>query len=252
KVIKSDDNVYKLKMADKYYGEGKYSIAQQLYEQLYPVYKGTDKFEEIYYKDAYCFYYLKEYKDAQNFFKGFLDVFPNSLHAEDADFMHASCYYKASPKVELDQSSTMKAMGMMQSFINAHPGSSRITEANDIIDKCRIKLETKEYNAAELYYKIGQYRAAAISYSNVLSNFPESDKSDIYKLKAVKSYYKYAKLSIFEKQTERFEKVILEYQDFVDRFPESKFRKDAEEYSILSQNNIKEIKNEQAKTSIER
>src|SRR5438552_1626877 len=78
KVMKSKDTEYKLSMADKFYSEKKYRIAQQLYEELYPVYKGTDKFEELYYKDAYCFYYLKEYKDAENFFKGFLEVFPNS------------------------------------------------------------------------------------------------------------------------------------------------------------------------------
>ena len=68
----------------------------------------------------------------------------------------------------------------------------------------------------------------------------------------VKSYYKYAKMSIVEKQIERFEKVISEYQDFVDRYPESKLLKDAEGYSNLSLNNIKEIKNEQTSSSAKR
>ena len=77
-MLKSKDSEYKLKMADQYYAEKKYRQAQQLYEELYPVFKGTDKFEELYYKDAYCFYYLKNYRDAENFFKGFLEVFPNS------------------------------------------------------------------------------------------------------------------------------------------------------------------------------
>src|ERR1700757_2772627 len=149
-VLKSKDNIYKLSMADKYYVEKKYSIAQQLYEQLYPIYKGTDKFEEIYYRDAYCFYYLGEYKDAENFFKGFLDVFPNSPKAEEVAFMHAFCFYKSSPKVELDQTNTVKSIGLMQGFINAHPGSSRIDSANSVIDKCRDKLEEKQYSAADL------------------------------------------------------------------------------------------------------
>ena len=56
KVMKSKDTGYQLKMADKYFEEKKYRMAQELYEQLYPVYKGTDKFEELYFKDAYCFY----------------------------------------------------------------------------------------------------------------------------------------------------------------------------------------------------
>ena len=65
----------------------------------------------------------------------------------------------------------------------------------------------------------------------------------------VKSYYHFAKLSISEKQAERYEKVISEYQDFVDRYPDSKLLKEAEEYSNLSKNHIKEIQNEQTSSS---
>ncbi len=65
----------------------------------------------------------------------------------------------------------------------------------------------------------------------------------------IKSYFVYAEMSIEEKKTERFEKVINECEDFVDRFPESKLRKDVEDYMTLSQTNIKNLRNEQVKTS---
>lgn len=249
KVLKSNDYEYKLKMADEYFEAKKYRLAQQLYEELYPVFKGTDKFELLYYKDAYCFYYMENYRDAENFFKGFLEVFPNSSKAEEVDFMHALCFYKQSPKLELEQINTAKTMGVMQTFINTHPGSARIPEATEIIDKCRAKLEQKELRAADLYYKVGQYRAAAISYDNLLNSYPESAAGEIYKLQAVKSYYKFAQLSVADKQMERYEKVINEFEDFTDRFPDSKLLKEAEDYKNLSLNNIKEIQNEQTKTS---
>lgn len=247
--MKSKDVAYKLSMADKFYEEKKYRQAQVLYEELYPVFKGTDKFEELYYKDAWCFYYLKNYRDAENFFKGFLEVFPNSSKAEEVDFMHALCFYKQVPKVDLDQTNTTKSIGVMQSFINTHPGSSRIAEATAIIDKCRERLEVKELRAADLYFKVGQYRAAALAYGSLLNNYPESKFGDSYKLNTIKSYYRFAKLSVLEKQTERFEKVVSEYQDFVDRFPESTLLAEAKELSNLSQNNIKEIQYEQIKTT---
>jgi outer membrane protein assembly factor BamD len=123
KILKSKDVTYKLKMADKFYVDHKYRQAQQLYEELYPVFKGTDKFEELYYRDAFCFYYMKDYSDAEHFFKGFLEVFPNSSKAEEVDFMHAMCFYKQVPKIDLDQTNTGKTIGVMQSFINTHPGS---------------------------------------------------------------------------------------------------------------------------------
>lgn len=249
KVLKSKDVAYKLSMADKYYEEKKYRQAQQLYEELYPVFKGTDKFEDLYYKDAYCFYYMGNYRDAENFFKGFLEVFPNSARAEEVDFMHAMCFFKQVPKVDLDQTNTSKSIGVMQTFINTHPGSPRIKDATAIIDECRERLEIKELRAADLYYKVGQYRAAAIAYGTLLNNYPESKSADKYKFNTVRSYYRFAKMSILDKQPERFEKVVTEYQDFADRFPESAYLAEAKELSNSSQNNIKVIQDEQIKAT---
>ncbi|MBS1510501.1 MAG: outer membrane protein assembly factor BamD [Bacteroidetes bacterium] len=249
KIFKSTDYDYKLKMADEFYDHKRYKVAQQLYEELFPVFKGTEKFEQLYYKDAYCFYYMKDYMQAQALYKGFLEVFPNSAKAEEVDYMHAYCFFKQSPKVELEQVNTIKAIGMMQTFINTHPGSTRLKEATDIIDQCRQKLEQKEYRSAELYFNLGQYRAAALAFANLMNDYPESVRGDEYKLKIVKAYYRFAKLSFEDKQIERYEKVITEFQDFADRFPDSKLFKEAESYSNLSQNHIKEIKNEQTTSS---
>jgi outer membrane protein assembly factor BamD len=249
KVQKSKDTDYKLAKADEYFEKKKYNYASQLYEELFPVYKGSQKFEELYYKYAYCFYNLKMYRDAENLFKGYLEVFPNSSKAEEIDYMRAYCFYKQSPKIELEQVNTLKAIGMMQTFINTHPGSARNKEASEIIDKSRIKLESKDYRAAKLYYDMSQFRAAAIAFTNIMINFPESTKGEEYKLMVVKSYYHFARMSITERQAERYEKVISEYQDFVDRYPDSKLLKDAEEYYNLSKNHIKEIQNEQTSSS---
>ncbi len=249
KVEKSKDVEYKLSKADEYYAKKKYRMAQQLYESLFPVYKGTQKFEDLYYKYAYCFYYQGLYSDAENLFKGYLEVFPNSPRAEEVDYMRAYSFYKQSPKLELEQVNTVKAMNMMQSFINTHPGSTRNKEAEKIIDESRRKLEQKEFRAAQLYYNLEKYRASAVSFGNLLNKYPESAVGEEYKLMVVKSYYRFAKLSVITRQEERFEKVITEYQDFVDRYPESKLLKEAAEYDVLSKNQIKEIKNEQITSS---
>jgi len=250
KVMKSKDFDYKLVKADEYYAKKKYRFAQQMYEELFPVFKGTQKFEELYYKYAYCFYNLDLYMDAENLFKGYLEVFPNSSKAEEVDYMRAYCYYRQSPKIELEQVNTLKSMGMMQTFISMHPTSSRVKEASDIIDLCRIKLEQKVYRSAKLQYEIGHFRAAGIAFNDLLNDYPDSKLGDEYKLMVVKSYYRFAGLSIIDKQIERYETVISEYQDFADRFPDSKLLKEAEEISQLSQNKIKVLKNEQNTPSV--
>jgi len=252
KVLKSTDYEYKLKKADEYYVNKKFKYAEQLYQELFPVFKGSDKFEELYYKYAYCSYYQKNYVEAENLFQGFLGVFPNSSRAEEIAYMHALTFYKQSPNVQLDQTNTTKAIGMMQSFISSHPNTSRLADANQIIAKCRAKLEEKDYLAAKLYYNLQMYQAAGIAFTNLLNSYPESTKGDNYMLMAVKSYYEFAKLSVFEKQEERYAKVTTEYFDFADRYPESELLKQAEDYKNLSQNNIKQIQNEQIKTPAKR
>jgi outer membrane protein assembly factor BamD len=249
KILKNPDPEYKLRMAEKYYVQKKYNKAQVLYEDVMPFYKTRPEFQDIYYKYAYCAYNQADYLNAENLFKTFLEIFPNSPKAEEVDYMRAYCYFKQSPKPELDQTNTIKAMGMMQVFINTHPGSERNKQASEIIDICRGKLEIKDYKSAQLYYDMGQFRAAGVAFTALLNGYPESAKADEYKLMIIKSYYQYAEMSIEEKKPERYEKVINECEDFVDRFPESKLRKEADHYMNLSQTNIKSLKNEQAKTS---
>jgi outer membrane protein assembly factor BamD len=249
KVLKSKDAQYKLRMAEQYYAKKKYNYAQQVYEDIMPYFRGGPEFEDIYYKYAYTAYYQRDYLNAENLFKTFLEIYPNSSKAEEVDFMRAYTFYKQSPKASLDQTNTIKAMGMMQTFINTHPGSARNKEASEIIDIGRKKLETKDHNAAQLYFDLGQFRAAAVAFNAILNAYPESQNSDEYKMMAIKSYYRFAELSVEEKRAERFEKVIEECHDFMDRFPQSPFSKQVQDYLTQSQNNLKTYTNEPAKTS---
>ena len=249
KLLKNPDYEYKLRMAEQYYVKKKYTLAQQVYEDVMPYYKSRKEFEDIYYKYAYCAYNMGDYMNAENLFKSFLEIFPNSPKAEEVDYMRAYSYYKQSPKPELDQTNTIRAMGMMQTFINTHPGSARNKEATEIMDICRAKLEVKDFQSAQLYYDMGQFRAAGVSFTTLLNTYPESARGDEYKLMIIKSYYRFAELSVEERKVERFEQVISEVNEFTDRFPDSKWRKEAEEFLNLSQTNIKNLSNEQIKTS---
>jgi outer membrane protein assembly factor BamD len=249
KILKNPDPEYKLRIAEQYFVKKNYTKAQALYEDVMPYYKVRAEFQDIYYKYAYCAFNQADYLNAENLFKTFLEIFPNSPKSEEIDYMRAYSYYKQSPKAELDQTNTIKAMGMLQTFINTHPGSQRNKEAAAIIDACRTKLETKDFKSAQLYFDMGQFRAAGVAFSSLLNDYPESGKGDEYKLMIIKAYYRYAEMSVEEKKTERFEQVIDQCQEFADRFPESKLRKDAESYKNLSQTQIKNLKNEQVKTS---
>jgi outer membrane protein assembly factor BamD len=249
KVLKSTDPAYKLRMAEQYYAKKKYTFAQQIYEDVIPYYKGQQEFEDIYYKYAYTAYYMEDYLNAENLFKTYLEVFPNSPRAEEIDYMRAYTFYKQSPKPELDQTNTIKAIGMMQTFVNTHPGSTRNEEAARIIEALRTKLEVKDQQAAQLYYDMGQFRAAATAFEALINAYPDSPNSDEYKYMSIKSYYRFAELSVEEKKEERFGKVVEESHNFMDRFPQSKYAKEIEQFLSASQTNLKNIANEPSKTS---
>ncbi len=248
-ILASKDNEFKYQMAEQYYANKKYNYAQQLFESLFPYLKGTQRYEDMYYKYAYCYFYDKDYINAENIFKTFTETFPTSARSEECDYMKAFCYYKQSPKYELDQTNTTKAIGSMQAFINTHPGSPRSKDANDIIDKCREKLELKESKNAELYYNLGFFRAAAVAYTGVSEGFPDSKRGDEYKLQIIKSYFKFAEMSNIFKQEERFTKVLSECTDFSERYADSKLAPEVAKYKTQSTNYLKTIKNEQAKTA---
>lgn len=240
--LKSKDNEFKYKMAENFYANKQYVYAQQLYEQLFPYIKGTERYEDMYYKFALCFYNDKDYPNAENIFKTFAETFPSSKKAEESEYNRAYCYYKQSPKVELDQTTTRKAMSLMQAFINGHPGSTRNKDANDIIDACREKLELKDFKSAELYFNIGQYRSAATAFNNLYEDFPDSKRADEYKLQVIKSYYKFAELSFDFKQEERFQKVLNECTDFVERFTESPYLTEVKKYKQSTIDYLNKIK----------
>jgi outer membrane protein assembly factor BamD len=247
RIEKSNNFEKKLDYANQLFQKKKYNTAMTLYTDLVQVYKGTDKFEPMYYNFAYCSYYVKDYVQAAFQFKNYLDLFPNSPRAVEIDYMQAYCYYKQSPKVSLDQTNTMKAIAAMQTFINNYPNADKKAEANLVIELCRRKLEQKEFSSAELYYNLGFFKAAGIAFKNLMRNYPDSDKSDGYKVMAIRSYYNYAKNSIPEKQKERYATVLDEYLDFADHYPQSKLKGDAEKFYTLAQNNIKTLDNEQIK-----
>ena len=252
KILKSTDYTFKLQMAEKYYLNKDYNHAQILYDDLYRVMKGSEHFEDIWYKYAYCAFYLKDYINAENLFKGFVEAFPNSPKADEMDYMRAFCFYKQSPKYQLDQTNTTKAMGFMQAFVAQHPNSDKVKEATEIIEKCLAKLEQKDFENAKLYFNLREtnlayLKAASLTFNTLMNTYPDSQFSDEYKLYIIKSDYLYAIQSMEYKKRPRLEVVLADCNDFNDRFPDSKLKKEVQAYLDLANTSIKKIDDEQTK-----
>lgn len=231
----------KYETAEKYYQKKDYFHALQLLEELMTVYRGTARGEQVYYYYAYSNYYIGDYVMASYHFNNFLTSYPNSKYAEEIQYMYAYCYYLDSPIPSLDQTSSLDAIDKFQLFINRYPKSSRVADANKLIDELRLKLETKAFLNAKLYYKTENYKAAVTALQNVLNEFPAS----VYREEALylvfKSAYYFAVGSIESKQLSRLKDAKEYYLKFIDAFPQSKYVRDAEKLYNNVQNKIKQF-----------
>ena len=228
KILKSNNLDYKLTKAKEYYNEGKYDKAIPLFEELIPLYKGTVSINEIYYLYAMSHYEEASFIIAGFHFKNIHESYPLSPYAEECLYMTAFCDYKMSAEVQLDQTYTTKAIDGFQLFINSYPNSDKVTEANQMIDQLRRKLELKALNAAELYLKMKLYKAAATSFSNILIDFPDTKDDEKVSFMVVKSYYLYSQNSIRARQMERYEQAVKAYKVFEKKYKTSPFMKEAE------------------------
>ena len=230
KIVKSTDYEFKLKKAKEYYEHKEYSRSSQLYQELVNIYRGTSRADQIYYYLAKSFYGQKDYVLSSHYFRQLLKEFPRSAYNEEAQYLIGYCYFLDSPTARLDQKTTQDAIDALQLFINIFPGSARVAEANKLIDELREKLVYKSYLSGRLYYDLMDYRAAVISLTNCIKEFPDSKYREELMYYLLKAKYLLGENSIEEKKRERLNNALDEYFTFIDAFPESKYRKEADRF----------------------
>lgn len=242
KLRASNDNVAKYREAIKLYNNKKYSKALVLFDDLSNKYRGRPENEELMYYYAYTNYRLRDYTSARFHFKNFTDQYPQSQRAEECRFMYSYCYYLESPTYSLDQDNTLKAIEALQLFINLYPKSDRAEEAAKFITDLRDKLEHKSFANAKLYLDVGDYKAAVIAFQNSLRDYPDTKYGEQMEYLAIKAQYLYAKNSMLGSQEKRYEDAIDFSDHFLDNYPDSKYKKDAEGLKKDSQRDIASVK----------
>ncbi len=228
RVLKSNDLDYKIKTATKWYNKKEYVKCIPVFEELMGLMKGTKSTEDIYYMYCWANYKQQDYLLASYHFANFTKLYPNSEKAEECLFMSAKSHAKLSPKYQLDQTNTYKAIESYQTFVNSFPESSKVDTANREFTVLRKKLEKKMLKNADLYYKTQMYKAAATYFKNILVDYPDIDDPDYVYFMIVKSYDQYAKNSIPGKKASRYHDVATSFDEFKYRFPKSKYLPEAQ------------------------
>jgi outer membrane protein assembly factor BamD len=242
KLKASNDYAKKYQEAIKYYNKKDYNKALGLFEVLVERYRGRAEAEDLFYYYAFTNYKLKDYTAARYHFKTFADTYPSSSRAEECRFFSAYCYYLDSPIYSLDQDNTLKAIEALQLFINLYPKSDRVTEASKLIQNLRDKLETKAYANAKLYLIISDYQSAVIAFNNALRDYPDTKYAEEMEYLIVKAQYMYASRSLEYKQEDRYNQAITYADQFIEKYPTSKYDAETNTFKKDSQRGIQSAK----------
>ncbi|ARK13269.1 outer membrane protein assembly factor BamD [Fibrivirga algicola] len=243
KIQKNGTDDEKYKAAQKYFTKKDWYRAGVLFEEIIPKLKGSTEQELSQFNYAYTQYNQGLYEPAAQLFKRFYETFARSESAPDAMYMYALSLYKSTPGFNLDQSNTISAMSALQDFVNTNPDSEHVKDCTGLILDLRRRLERKAYERAKQYYKvsgfsIANYKSSVVSINNFQREFPDSEYNEELAYLKVDAEYNLAANSIAEKQKERFQDAVAFYKAFQEKYPNSKYLKQAEK---MHENSTKEL-----------
>ena len=183
-----------------------------------------------------------KYLVAANEFKRFTRLYRNNPMVPRAEYEQARAYYARSPDYQLSQTDTRKAIELFQLFIDRYPDHELIPEAQDKVDELRAKLAHKQYAAGELYERREMWPAATTTYESAFNQYPDTPWADDALLGALRSYIRYADRSVQEKQAERYQQAITQYDRLTQLFPESSLLEQAHRLRDEAQRKLEQVR----------
>lgn len=222
-LLNSNDVDLKYEAAFEYYNNGKYSKAAALFESLSMLTTGTERDDTVQYYWGLSNYRFRDYYTAETNFDHFLEYFPRSPFAPEARFLRLDCLYRSTLRYELDQNPTYKAMNAISEYMQEYPNSVHMEACELMMADLEERLDTKAFEAARLYYKMEDYIASRVALRNVLKDDADNIfREDILYYIAMSSY-KYAQLSVHQKQKERYMTFVDDYLNFKGEYPDSDY-----------------------------
>ncbi|MCH8556475.1 MAG: outer membrane protein assembly factor BamD [Balneolia bacterium] len=221
--------------AMNFYDRGRFSDAANAFETVISVGRGTEIGQDAQFYLAESYYNGRQLLLAASEYQRYHVFFPRSSRARDAQFMEAFSYYRLSPRYNLDQSDTYRAIELFQLFISRNQSSDRVEEAAGYIDELRTKLARKNFAAAEQYMRLARrearnYRAAAVYFGITIDRFPETEFAEKALANQIRALTLFADNSVPVRQSERYQEAIDTYETYLQLFPRGDNRSLAEEY----------------------
>ncbi|MDR0713334.1 MAG: outer membrane protein assembly factor BamD [Bacteroidales bacterium] len=228
RLLKSSNYSLKYKKAFEFYEKGDYIKSGRLFDDIASIYRGTNKADTVLYYQAMSYFKQKDYPSSSIYFGNLFKNLPNSSFAEESEYLAGYCFYKQSPRPELDQEMTYATIESFQKFLMHYPNTKHKDNTLFYLAEMQDKLVDKSYLTAKLYYNLSQYKSSVNALNNSLNEYPDTKYREELLFLLLKSSYLYAENSVADKQKERYQMAVDNYYSFIGEFPESNYAKEAQ------------------------
>jgi len=218
----------KYRKAFEYYHAGDFVRSAQLFDDIVMIFLHNARADSVAFYQAMSYLNQRDFLTASHLFNRFYRDHRQSPFAVEAEFLTGYCYYRQSPRPELDQTNTEEAINAFQLFLIRNPNSEFSDDARTYLAEMRDKLVDKSYLTAVLYYNLGQYRASIIALNNSLEDYPETRHREELMFLLLRSSFLLAENSVPARRLERFQSTVDEYYSFIGEFPTSRYARDAQ------------------------
>lgn len=228
----------------EYYQRQDYKKACNLLGNVLAKYAGTANYDTLLTTYAHALAYSGDFFSAAHYFSDYVKTYPSSHKCEECQYMAGYCYYMLSPRSDLDQSDTESAIEELNYYVQMYPQASRVPEAERMLREMEDKLALKAFNSAKLYYNMGNYMgnnymSAVITAQNCLRKYPDTKHREELSYLILRAKWIQADKSILAKQADRYRDTIDEYYSFVNDYPTSRWRGEADKILERSEKGLK-------------
>lgn len=162
----------------EFYEDEDYSRAVSEFRIVTRQFSGSEYADDAQYYMGLAYLNRGEYILAANEFERLVNTMSGSPLVANAQYKLALSYFNLSPRYDLDQEFTYKAIDEFQAFVDFFPTNELVPDAEEKIHKLNEKLARKQFENAKLYMRMRYYRSATRYYEIVIEQYHDTEYAE--------------------------------------------------------------------------
>lgn len=204
------------------YQAGDYDESVLEFQKVLFNYPGLNFIDSAQYWFAMSYYNREDHYLGIAEFRRLINQFSSSELADDAQFMIGKSYFEVAPgNTGLDQSDTELAIRELRAFLEDYPRSDRREDGQGLLDQAIDKIVRKQFNAAKLYYKMGNRISSRLYFEDIVTEHADSKY-------APEALYMLARIDVKE---DKYSDARTKLRNLLATFPDAAIVEDARELS---------------------